>query len=116
MYHWGNSSDFQLACFEPYTNASPKEFRSSFGAHKLNYCLAGNNHNLLYSRLDNTLYSYGSNDVGQLGISHYNKVKGVVNLSKILGNKKASSIDVRSDLNTVIMEDGTAYIWPLCCD
>lgn len=73
----------------------------------------GNNHNLLYSRLNGKLLSYGSNERGQLGLGHFNQVKGIVNLSYLLGNKKVTHLEVKCDTNAICFNDGSSLVWPM---
>lgn len=113
IYHWGSSDIFQLAKFEPFMNSNPREIPMKLHPHRINYVQTGSNHTLLYSKSSGTLYAYGDNEKGQLGLGHYNMVKGIINLSHLLKGKKAVHIESKVDSNIICLEDGTVIAWPL---
>lgn len=115
-YHWGNSSCNQLAVFEPFMNVNPREIQSRLRPSQANFFLAGNNHNLVYSRQSKVLYAYGDNEHGQLGKGHFNYIQGIVDHSKLVRGPKSPvivSMDVKCDQNAIVMKDGSAWVWPM---
>lgn len=112
VYYWGGSSQYQLGFFESFAQTHPKEFSLGLKPTQANYLLAGNNHNLMYTRSSNKLYSWGDNSLGQLGIGHYSNVKGIIDLSSLTKGKEIAQVESRGDISGVIVEDGTAFVWP----
>jgi hypothetical protein len=112
FYNWGGSNMYQLGFFESFSKTYPKENDLSINMNTANYVMAGNNHTLMYSSAQGKLYSWGDNSYGQLGLGHFSQVKGVVDMSHLLKGKEAKQVEARSDINVLLLEDGTATVWP----
>lgn len=112
FYNWGGSNLFQLGFFESFSKTYPKENDNIIEMNTANYVMAGNNHTLMYSSAKGKLHSWGDNSYGQLGLGHFSSIKGVVDISHLLKNKEARQIEVKADLNVILLEDGTASVWP----
>lgn len=112
FYNWGGSNLFQLGFFESFSKTYPKESEQSIEMNSANYVMAGNNHTLMFSGSKGKLYSWGDNSYGQLGLGHFSSIKGVVDISHLLKNKEAKQVEVKADVNVILLEDGSATVWP----
>lgn len=112
VYHWGGSNLSQLGFFESFAKTTPKECQMNIKPYSANYIMAGNNHTMMWSALQGRLYSWGDNTYGQLGLGHYSSIRGIVDISHLCRGKQVKQVEVRSDINALVLEDGTAQIWP----
>lgn len=103
---------FQLGIFESFSKTYPKEADMSIDMKSANFVMAGNNHTLMYSGNKAKLYSWGDNSYGQLGLGHFSTIKGIVDISHLLKHKGAKQIDAKADINVLLLEDGSASVWP----
>ena len=112
VYCWGSSNLFQLGFFDSFSKTHPRECEMSINPHTSNYMLAGNNHTVMWSSLQGRLYSWGDNSYGQLGLGHYSNIKGIIDISHLCIGKQVKQVEVRSDMNAILLEDGSAQVWP----
>jgi len=112
VYQWGASSVNQLGFFMSFHKTLPIESDLLVKPASANYLLAGNNHTVMWSSVQGRLYSWGDNTYGQLGLGHYSSIKGIVDISHLTKGKQVRQLEVRSDLNAIVLEDGTATVWP----
>jgi Regulator of chromosome condensation (RCC1) repeat len=112
FYNWGGSNLFQLGFFDSFSKTYPKENDLNIPLNSANFVMAGNNHTLMYSAAHGKLLSWGDNSYGQLGLGHFSSIKGLLDISHLLKNKEAKQLDSKCDLNALLLEDGTATVWP----
>lgn len=63
--------------------------------------------------MKNKLFAYGSNEQGQLGLGHFNQIKGIVDLSYLLKKRTVTQLETKCDTNAICLSDGSSYVWPM---
>lgn len=108
-YCWGNNAHGQLAVRNPDETLSV--FRVLKNEEKLRSVTAGDNHTHILAR-DRTIFSFGLNDKGQLGLGHCEPVDQMV-VNTRLSRAKISSIHSKKNENYAVTEEGEVLFWPV---
>lgn len=108
-YCWGNNTHGQLAVKNPEETLSV--FRVLKNEEKLRSVTAGDNHTHILAR-DRTLFSFGLNDKGQLGLGNNDPVDQMI-VNTRLTRAKLSSVHSKKDENYAVTEEGEVVFWPV---
>jgi myosin-5 len=108
-YCWGANEHGQLAVKNPEETLSV--FRVLKNEEKLRFIASGDNHTHILSR-DRTLFSFGLNNKGQLGLGHSEPIDQMIVNTK-LSKARLSSIYSKRDENYAVTEQGELLFWPV---
>lgn len=107
-YTWGKNTDYQLG--SEYENDTMSVFRVLKGEEKLRYIAAGEDFSHILTR-DGTVFSFGRNDSGQLGLGH-DRPTNQIELNTTLTKAKVKSIHCKGKKSYAVTKQGEVLFWP----
>jgi myosin-5 len=108
-YCWGRNDELQLGTDK--TEETMAVFRVLKGEERLRQIATGNEHTHVLTK-DRTVFSYGRNDKGQLGLGS-NKPLDKIELNTSLTKCKLKSIHAKRDSSYAVTEEGEVMFWPI---
>jgi myosin-5 len=108
-YTWGKNTEYQLGCENEHDTMAV--FRVLKGEEKLKYVAVGEDCSHLLTR-EGTVFSFGSNDRGQLGLGN-TKLTNQIELNTTLTNAKLRSLHCKGDQSYAVSEQGEVLFWPV---
>lgn len=113
VYSWGWNDQFQLGRNKVHRQTIYHSYPVAFSAPNFRpkQIAAGDDHNILLDT-SNSIYVWGGNSKGQLGLGHTKEVDRI-SLIDFTNGDPVVDVKAKGNSSLVVTESGAAYYWPL---